>query len=58
MKLNDKLIKEICEARELKMTIGEICELYNIARSTVYRALKKAKIKEIKFIKSFKKKQK
>lgn len=44
MKLNDKLIKEICEARELKMTIGEICELYNIARSTVYRALKKAKI--------------
>ena len=41
MKLNDKLIKEICEARELKMTIGEICELYSIAKSTVYRALKK-----------------
>ena len=45
-KLTDKLIAEIKEARELKMSCEEIEQLFNISKSTIYRALKKIKEEE------------
>ena len=45
-KLTDKLIAEIKEARELKMSCEEIEQMFNISKSTVYRALKKIKEEE------------
>ena len=46
IKLTDELIAEIKEARELKMSYAEIGQMFNIGKSTIYRALKKIQEEE------------